>query len=430
MSRVGVWIALLATSWVPPARADDPAPAEAKRYFERGREASSQGHYTDALANFRQSYQLAPRPNVLYNIARCEELLDDLEAAYAHYEQFLAQVPPDHPARASAEAARVQLAGKLVVALPVSTSPPGAAVFVDGNAEAAGQTPTTLKLRAGHHTLRLVAAGALPKQLEIESHVGSPLAVAVALERYGRIEIIALPHDAQIERADGASAPVRGRFAEALSPGTYRFRIRRDGYAEASLEIRLAEGETCQKQVDLAQGGGGSGALVVRANVSGAIVFVDALPVGSTRGPSGPLTVDISSGPHEIDVEEDGHLPWRGRVMVRARGVTEIDARLAAKRSRRGRIGLWGLGAGGTAALIAGGIFGVVAIDDYAEVARTRSRDANDRAESHALWSTVLVGVGAAALVGATVWHVASDRPSGADVRDVPPDDRLSGARP
>ena len=50
--------------------------------------------YKDALAEFRTAYELAPLPELLFNIARCQEYLEDIAGAIRTYDQFLATVAP------------------------------------------------------------------------------------------------------------------------------------------------------------------------------------------------------------------------------------------------------------------------------------------------------------------------------------------------
>jgi hypothetical protein len=69
--------------------------AEAKAQFERGSEAMKSGKLADALALFRRSHELLPKPATLMNVALCEEKLGLLAAAHAHYQEVLARFPED-----------------------------------------------------------------------------------------------------------------------------------------------------------------------------------------------------------------------------------------------------------------------------------------------------------------------------------------------
>ena len=60
------------------------------------------GRNDRAVTLFRESYQLAPYPALLFNIARCEEQLRHFHAAREAYERYLTVNPEDAEARARA----------------------------------------------------------------------------------------------------------------------------------------------------------------------------------------------------------------------------------------------------------------------------------------------------------------------------------------
>jgi tetratricopeptide (TPR) repeat protein len=84
------------------AAAQDPR-AQARQKFEDGRLEFSNGRYENALALFQESYQLAPYPALLFNIARCQEQLHHYRLALDAYEHYLAVNPQDTEARARAD---------------------------------------------------------------------------------------------------------------------------------------------------------------------------------------------------------------------------------------------------------------------------------------------------------------------------------------
>jgi tetratricopeptide (TPR) repeat protein len=66
---------------------------EAKAHHELGRIEFGKGNYAEALAEFRKAYGIAPIPDLLYNIGRCQEELHDVDGAVNSYEQYLAAKP-------------------------------------------------------------------------------------------------------------------------------------------------------------------------------------------------------------------------------------------------------------------------------------------------------------------------------------------------
>lgn len=67
--------------------------ATARELYQRGAEAYEQEQYTDALAAFRESYEIANAPELLFNIAITLEKLGRTEEAAAALRTYLAEYP-------------------------------------------------------------------------------------------------------------------------------------------------------------------------------------------------------------------------------------------------------------------------------------------------------------------------------------------------
>ena len=76
-----------------PASAQTPQVAEARSVFEAGQVAFDDGRYADALGYFQRSYALSHLPELLFNIALCQDRLRNDNAAMAAYEHYLDQMP-------------------------------------------------------------------------------------------------------------------------------------------------------------------------------------------------------------------------------------------------------------------------------------------------------------------------------------------------
>ena len=61
-----------------PARAATEEDERAKAHFLAGQSYYEQASYTDALREFNEAYRISKRPALLYNIARCDEALEQL----------------------------------------------------------------------------------------------------------------------------------------------------------------------------------------------------------------------------------------------------------------------------------------------------------------------------------------------------------------
>jgi hypothetical protein len=377
------------------ARADPSlSEVESKKFHARGDAAYDGGRYADAVANYREAFKLGPKPALLYNIAYCEELLGDYENAYLDYQRFIAAAP-DHKKRSEVDAKLVELPAKIGVALQVSSSPPAAQIFVDG--VLSGRSPSTLKVPAGHHRVRLVVEHAAPREVEVDSKIGVVGSIDVVLPRSGTVDLQVEPPDAQIRRADQPDAQI-GRYHAELVPGSYHFSVRRPGYQDGELDVAISGGEDIRQRVVLTRPEPRSGTLSVRAP-AGAEVSIDARPAGATS----EVREQLAEGPHFVIVERAGYGAWRGRVTVAAGQTTELRVALSAEPSRLRTRATWTLGGVGLASLLAGGIVGVLALRDQAAYEHTPTRALGDRAGSRALAADVLFGVGGAALISALV---------------------------
>ena len=98
---------LTVSAWAGAAAAQEEQPSQldeaARLTFEQAREDFVAGRYEQALARFRQAYQLSPRPGLLYNIAQTLDRLRRDEETVAALREYLAAVP-QAPNRAEVEA--------------------------------------------------------------------------------------------------------------------------------------------------------------------------------------------------------------------------------------------------------------------------------------------------------------------------------------
>ena len=87
--------ALVLVAWLcaaAPARASEDIDL-AKKYFTLGSELFNRGDYKAALAQFEESFKYSRKPELLYNMARCHELLGQHEQALSFYDRYLTSAP-------------------------------------------------------------------------------------------------------------------------------------------------------------------------------------------------------------------------------------------------------------------------------------------------------------------------------------------------
>jgi len=204
----------------------------------------------------------------------------------------------------------------------VSTDPPGAAIAVDGRQ--VGETPGSVDVEAGEHTLELSLAG----RKSVERRL------IVAANAPQRLEGIALPElDGKLRvtsRPSGARLSLDGRYLGKtpleidLSPDReHELRLARPGY------------ETATRSLDIQAAGKGAidvalvaevGRIKVNAKPEDAIVFVD----GRRLGPA-TETYEVSTEPHRIELRKAGYESRSERVRARAGFLVALDLELAPK---------------------------------------------------------------------------------------------------
>lgn len=319
--------ALVLASLLPlhPARGDSLAD-EADYRFRRGTAAFRAGRVDDALGEFLFSNRLVRNKNVLFDIARCYELLKQPNEAYRWYAEILAEPGLPEAERDAVQASLQRLAPSLALAR-ISSSPPGATVYVGRkDLGARGRTPVTLALPPGQAVVTLELDGYRPVREELPLAVGRTLHVEERLLRIvGRLEVKGKParYTLRVDSAD--SAPVLsadGTFP--LPPGSHPLFIEAPGHAPLQLDAVVVADEETPVRFELVPLPPPSGTLVIRANVDGALVRLDGKELGFT-----PLVRDgVPVGRHKLTVTADGREPWEQEVALRENERAPVEARL------------------------------------------------------------------------------------------------------
>jgi hypothetical protein len=388
---------LLATALLLARAADaDPDPdSEARRLFDVGNKAYDAGRYEDALKDYQQAFALVPRPNLLFNIAKTFQQLGDETDAWAAYHDFLDNAETTNPHFSEAEEAMHSLEPKVLVDLDVNTTPHGAAVFLDDEPKPRAVTPATLKIPPGAHRLvfRLEGYRAEPERFDI--NIGDKGDISATLIRLGHLHIDGGPGSTvrlpDVPGADALPSPVDID----LAPGNYIAWITRPGSEDVEIEPNVKSGETTTKTVTLrAQG---TAPLEVDGP-AGALVYVDALPVGHV-----PFVGDVSSGEHGVLVEQGGS-SWSDRIDLDPMHITHLDVSLGPSH-RTARAVAWGIGGAGVLSAAIGLTVGALALDAKSSFNAMPTQALYDRATNDARAADVLIGVGALAVGTALLLH-------------------------
>lgn len=218
----------------------------------------------------------------------------------------------------------------------VSTIPAGAAVFLDGVEK--GKTPATISgVAPGSHTVKLTLTGYLDDAAAITVSAGQVSPVTVTLKssepaaETGTVSISSNPAGARvvINLQDMGVTPL---MLTNIQAGTYQIQVLHKEYEPWQETISVGAGATTNVAAALVAKGGGSsaGSLLVTSAPSGASVWFDGTPRGTT-----PLRIPSPApGSHTMILEKDGYEKFETTVTVTGGTEQQFAASLVPSRGR------------------------------------------------------------------------------------------------
>jgi len=156
----------------------DEARATAREAYGRAQQLFQAGDYAGSEAAFMEAYAAVPNPVVLMGVGESRERAGNLVGAIEAFEHYLAE-RTDAP---DAAAVRTRIEGLRAhpATLAVRSTPPGAAITLDG--EATGRTtPAELEVAAGEHRIGLRLDGHSDESRSLDAGPGAHEEVAVEL---------------------------------------------------------------------------------------------------------------------------------------------------------------------------------------------------------------------------------------------------------
>jgi outer membrane receptor protein involved in Fe transport len=306
------------------ARAADVAD-EAQFHFVRGNQFYRLGQFDDALSEFYASNRLVPNRNVQFNIARCLEQLKLYDEAFRAWSELLRTSPPASE-RTAIEGSIDKLRPHLALLL-VTSEPPGAEIYANRrDLGSLGSTPKLLALPPGKVTVILELPGFRPVSVPVELARGAKRDLTPVLERiFGALAFRNLP-EAAVVRTGTSDGPVlqRGPGTARVVPGRHVLFVSAPGYGTARIEVDVAPDAATSVDVPLSALPAPVGAVVVRANVDGALVRIDGREMGFT-----PAVIEgVLSGERQIEVSREGRETFQTVATVRQGERTYLDVRL------------------------------------------------------------------------------------------------------
>ncbi len=298
---------------------------EAQFHFLRGNRAYQEKRFEDALASYYLSNRLVSNRNVQFNIARCLDRLGRYDEAFRAWSSLLDQALPDKE-RAAAQQAIEQLRPHLAL-VEIETTPPGATIYAGRrDLGALGTTPKKLALRPAPTKIILEREGYRSVELAAEPAQSKQIKLAVALERiYGGVEIRRAPASASIRRdfVDGELLRQGPGNIKAL-PGPLVLFVSAPGYQTERLQVNVLPEATVPVDVPMSPAVAPTGILVVRSNITGALIRIDGKEAGFS-----PSVIDgVATGLRAVDVLAESRQTFHAAVEVKKGERTFVDAYL------------------------------------------------------------------------------------------------------
>jgi len=305
-----------------PTLADDLAD-EADLHFNLATEKYGARDFRGALEHFLISNRLVPNRNVIFNIARTYEQMQQFPDAFRYYVQALEQ-ETDASKRPRIEEAITRIKPNVAV-INVVTDPPGATVYINRrDLGPRGNTPRLLGFPAGTYKVVVDLPGYEPAEVEgVEARVGEQQNVSLKLKRIvGTVRVVGEMAGAAV-RVDDAGSPAPACVAPCeltLPPGRHRLYLSQEGYQPSEQDVSVVASDSVTARYKLNPV---TGSLVVNADERDALVEVDGRPMGFT-----PAVLSVQSGQRKVRVSLRGFRTVEQTANVNANQQTRIEVSL------------------------------------------------------------------------------------------------------
>lgn len=353
----------------PAAHAADSPRTEARERFARGLELFNQGDGGGALAEFKEAYELAPHPLVLFNLGLVYVSLKRPVEAVSTFDQLLS-APGDlsHERLARAKLARQSQATRIGT-LEVRCNADHASVEVDGFPRGNFKGAITLRVSSGPHLISVSAQGHLPERQEISVAGGSSERLDFTLEpsevRPALLAIKTRLPGVEIRIDDEKVGLTPLASPVALAPGTHRVVLRRAGYTTTSREVNVAAGATgelnIEPTIDRPSLRSLGGSLTLDVSEPEAVVYINEESFGNQQ------QIQLPPGTHRLRIERAGFHSYQREFEIRSARTTDLSVPLdptpnyradyVSSASTQRTLGWVGVAGG---ALVAGGSVGFV----------------------------------------------------------------------
>ncbi|MCX6693458.1 MAG: PEGA domain-containing protein, partial [Methanomicrobiales archaeon] len=210
--------------------------------------------------------------------------------------------------------------------LPISSSPPGAAVYLDEVNR--GTMNTTIRdLAAGTYEVRLSLSGYQDWKESITLSIGQSISRDVKLSSNpppaATFSISSTPPGAAVY-LNGVGQGTTNKTMRDLAPGTYEIKLSLAGYQDYKEPITLSAGQSAFREVRLS------------SISSNATLSISSVPPGASlylneeyRGTTNTTFSDLAAGTYEVKLRLSGYDDWKESITLSAGQSTSREVRLS-----------------------------------------------------------------------------------------------------
>ncbi len=162
-----------------------PTEERAAELKTRGDVAMESGLFSEALGEYRASYDLSPQPALLYNMGSAEQRLGQNSEALRHLEQFARIAPLELKMKVPHLDALLEEVRSHVAMLTVRTNVPNARVSLRGKYLGASPMKSAVPTSAGSASIEIAADGYVTYNRDVTLEEGRTTVVDVSLLEKG-----------------------------------------------------------------------------------------------------------------------------------------------------------------------------------------------------------------------------------------------------
>jgi hypothetical protein len=276
-----------------------------------------------AVPLLRRSNELGNFKNALWNLAECYVQLDRPREAIEVYGQYIRHPRTNERERRDAREAIEALRSRLARVM-VTANVEGARVIVNGRSE--GETPASLELGPGEHTLSVTSPGFSTWSEDLTTGSGQELAFEAVLRPLpGIVSALSTPSsEIWIDGQRVGETPWEG----AIEGGGHIIEARREGYRRLQRQVAVIPGQRSEVELNLEPL---SGVLALGVDAPEASLVIDGGAQGV--GPFAPL--ELSPGRYSLELEAPGYAAWSSEVDVLDSRTTRVDVTLPSRQGLR-----------------------------------------------------------------------------------------------